>query len=235
MALNEPTRKLPPRWFLVAGAVLLLALIGAHAVDAQLVNICDRSGSGIDGRDTHRLLRVLGSIYTWLIIGAAYMMHDWAARNEPERFLSQRDGLGALARGVFVLASAALSGAGAELVKLLVRRGRPDALWLASGRTLDQGDPATSAYTFFWHDVKLSSFFQTSELGMASSHASTAFGGAFALSILHPRGAPFFLALATLCANTRLQVRDHYLSDVIGGALVGLIVVWALVRLSRGR
>ncbi|CAN5865136.1 hypothetical protein BH11PLA1_BH11PLA1_10150 [soil metagenome] len=247
-----------PGWFLWSGPLLLVLLIAAQFVDADLVNIFDRQASGIEGRDWHRFLRVMGSITVWALLAAVYICIDlrrsgrsvfalgqWdppsaeAARvpRESHRLMRRfRAGLASpFERGGFVLASAVLSGLGAELVKLLFRRGRPDTLWLASGRTLNPADPLTSAYHFFWPVHSFKEFFASSELGMASSHAATAFGGMLALSLLHRRTWPVFLTFAALAAWTRLQVRDHYLSDVIGGALVAWVVVAAILWITTRR
>lgn len=101
---------------------------------------------------------------------------------------------------------AALAGLAAEILKLIVGRQRP----LADGG----------------YDFKpfLSGFIDGSNLGMPSSHAAVAFGGAFALARMFPRAGPVALALAAGCALTRLLGADHFVSDVYVAAWLGYAV-----------
>jgi membrane-associated phospholipid phosphatase len=66
--------------------------------------------------------------------------------------------------------------------------------------------------------------FNTSALGMPSSHAMVAFAGAVVLTRLYPRVGPVAYAFAAGCALTRLLARAHFASDVVVGALAG----WAV-------
>ncbi|MDY0167857.1 MAG: phosphatase PAP2 family protein [Thermoguttaceae bacterium] len=59
-----------------------------------------------------------------------------------------------------------------------------------------------------------------------SAHTATAVGFAVALAWLYPRGRWVFATLAILVACQRMQSRSHYLSDVLVGAAIGLIVAW---------
>ncbi len=59
-----------------------------------------------------------------------------------------------------------------------------------------------------------------------SSHTATAVGLAVALAWLYPRGRWIFATLAILAACQRMQSRSHYLSDVLVGAAIGLVVAW---------
>jgi len=60
-----------------------------------------------------------------------------------------------------------------------------------------------------------------------SAHTATAFGFAVALAWLYPQGRRMFGILAVLVACQRLQSGSHYLSDVLVGATVGLVVARA--------
>ncbi len=73
-----------------------------------------------------------------------------------------------------------------------------------------------------------------------SAHTATAVGLAVALAWLYPRGRWTFGALAVLVACQRMQSASHYLSDVLVGAAVGLIVArgcvesgWLAARFDR--
>ena len=194
---------------LVAGAALLG---GAHALDAVVYERAfDESVRPGDPGDWYRLLRVAGYLPTWLLVGAALYLVDRARGPRA----------GAWRRGVAVVASAALAGGLAELVKLLVRRLRP---------SITEG-----AYAFrpFAEDT-----LSTSGVGMASSHAAVAFGAALALSRLHPPAAPVFLLVAAGCAWTRLLDRAHFLSDLAGAVCVAygaVAIVWWIGRAIDAR
>lgn len=116
----------------------------------------------------------------------------------------------ALRRAVPLLVGAAGAGLAAEVLKLLVRRERP-------------GPLGEVVFRPFSEDL-----FNSAPLGMPSSHAAVAFGAAFILWRLHPRIAPVVLLMALGCGMSRVVERSHFLSDVIGAAIVAEVVVLAV-------
>lgn len=68
-----------------------------------------------------------------------------------------------------------------------------------------------------------------------SSHAANAFALAWVLSSRWRRGWPAFFGLATLVAFSRMYLNRHYLSDVVAGALLGVVVAWAARRWLASR
>lgn len=149
-----------------------------------------------------RALKALGTVWPWLIVAALLMAVD-AARMK---------GLALARRGVFLLLSAALSGALADALKIVFRRERPE-------------------YHDGFHVFR--SFTEKPLYGggldLPSSHAATAFGAAWALCALYPRLAWLWFALAAGCAATRMLEGAHTLSAVaLGGA-----IAWAVARTVR--
>jgi membrane-associated phospholipid phosphatase len=58
-----------------------------------------------------------------------------------------------------------------------------------------------------------------------SGHTATAFGLAFGLGWLYPRGRWLFLAFATLAAFQRIESSAHFVSDTLAGAAIACIIV----------
>lgn len=61
-----------------------------------------------------------------------------------------------------------------------------------------------------------------------SGHANTAFALAFAVSALWPKARPWMLVYAVAIALSRLVLLAHHSSDVVAGALVGVIGAMAV-------
>ena len=71
-----------------------------------------------------------------------------------------------------------------------------------------------------------------------SGHTTIAFAAATVLSYYRPRWAPAFFLLAVAIGFSRVYVGVHYPLDVLGGAILGLLVggiVIALLRLEAAR
>jgi undecaprenyl-diphosphatase len=68
-----------------------------------------------------------------------------------------------------------------------------------------------------------------------SGHASTSFACAAMLTWLTPLPAAPLFAVATFVACSRIYVGAHYPLDILGGAVLGLVVATALRLLAAGR
>ena len=68
---------------------------------------------------------------------------------------------------------------------------------------------------------------------MPSGHSASSFVAAFILSYYFPKYRIFFYSLAVLIAFSRIYVGVHYPSDVIVGALIGLLIGFVTVNLTK--
>ena len=114
-------------------------------------------------------------------------------------------------RGLMLALVPTLSGLVAEVMKILLRRERPK---------LHDG-------AYFFRPFS-DQFWSTRDIGLPSSHALVAFGGAWLLCRFWPRAWPIWLGLAAGCALTRVQSQAHFISDVtVGAAAAYAVVAWA--------
>ena len=151
--------------------------------------------------DWGRLLRCVGYLPTWCIIAIGCWTHD-----HPREGWRWRGGL--------LLGAPLLGGALAELLKLCLRRLRPD--------------PEHFGYVFrAWSDHP----FSTGGLGLPSSHTMVAFAGASALSAVFPNARWLWFALAAACAVTRVMATAHFLSDIVVAAILGVLLT-AVLRVT---
>jgi membrane-associated phospholipid phosphatase len=151
-------------------------------------------------QDWARLLRVMGFLPTWLIAALALYLHTRAV-----------DRVRARVRAWYLALAPTAAGLGAEVLKLLLRRERPD---------LHNG-----LYGFrAWSDQPFSS----AGLAWPSSHTMVAFGAACALTRLFPRAKWIWFSLAAGCGATRVLSRAHFLSDATLGAVMGWVVAWGI-------
>jgi membrane-associated phospholipid phosphatase len=177
------------RWIVLLTAAVTAVAV-AHALDPlafrylRFENVYDE--------DWGRMLRVMGFVPLWLTAAAALALHQ---RTPLRRLPRAPAGLLALA--------ATLSGAAAELLKLVFRRLRPGDLGEYLFRPLAERP------------------FYSGGLGLPSSHALVAFGAAALLSRLYPRSWIVWWALAWGCALTRVAAGAHFLSDVVVAAMFG--------------
>jgi membrane-associated phospholipid phosphatase len=115
-------------------------------------------------------------------------------------------------RALFVFASVAAAGLTADLFKVVLARRRPR-LYLFEG--LHGFD--------FWR-------LDASHLSFPSGHTATLFAAAASIALLAPRWRVPAFAVAALIGFGRIATLDHYPSDVIAGAWVGVLGAWACWR-----
>lgn len=189
-----------PAWRALGWTVVLTVL--AILVDTRVYHAVH--DPKVYERDWGRMFRIMGFLGTWLAIAIAVALQEGAT--EARRALAKR-------RAGLLFWSAALGGLLAEVLKLLIRRERPQ---------VHDGEYGFRAFA----DQPWS----TSGLAMPSSHALVAFGGAAMLARLYPRARWVGYVLAAGCGITRVMARGHFLSDVVMAAGLGWVVAFALTR-----
>lgn len=206
--MSPPPDPIPPARGLTSPAVrFALAMAGCALVLAVLPSLDQWAWrhvrmDGVYNRDWGRLLRVAGFVPTWLI--AALVLGLVRADRLPAEGWRR-----AFRSSWFLVAAIALAGILGELVKLVVRRGRPGA--------------ADGAYTW----VPWTGDWSTGALGLPSTHAIVAFAAAFALARIAPRTAPVWIAIAAGCGLTRLLDGKHFFSDILAAG----VLAWGTVAL----
>ncbi|MHB8839773.1 MAG: phosphatase PAP2 family protein [Gemmatimonadaceae bacterium] len=150
--------------------------------------------------DWARLLRLMGWAPTWGIAALVLWLNE--RKDDVQR---------AAARAWYLVTAMLAGGLLAEIMKLLLRRERPNVL---------AGD-----YSFRpWSEHP----FSTSGLAWPSSHTMVAFAAATAMARLFPRTKWVWYTLAAGCGLTRLLAHAHFFSDVTLGALMGWSVGWGV-------
>lgn len=70
---------------------------------------------------------------------------------------------------------------------------------------------------------------------MPSGHTQVLFTLATVLTLLWPRGAGLFYAIAAVLSLTRVMTHQHFLSDVLAGAVVGVVGAWLVLSRTLKR
>ena len=197
--------RLVARFSLVSIILILLAT----CLDGQVLHKFYMRGDLSDG---NRMFRVMGYLPLWMLIALVFAMVDSAKM--PAWTLKGM--VGGWYRTILIVLASSVTGAVAEGLKLLIRRERPN---------LD-----VSHYTYrAWSE----GMFASGPMGMPSSHAAVAFGGALMLCKLFPRATVVWWILAIGCAVTRIGSQKHFLSDTLVSALIGMVVVRCLWNWHR--
>ncbi|NLA40717.1 MAG: phosphatase PAP2 family protein [Smithella sp.] len=183
------------RWTALALIISGAALAGVAyvCIDIPLVHFC--RGLGRPVLDATEWITMAGeSHWYFMILASALLIFRLIAKNRKWTI-----------RMFFLLACISASG----LINLLLK-------WIAGrNRPVNLFDHGLFGFDFFEAGYALNSF--------PSGHTVTVFSLAAALTILFPRfGAWTFLPAAVIAAS-RVMLTSHYLSDVIAGAVVGMV------------
>ncbi len=66
-----------------------------------------------------------------------------------------------------------------------------------------------------------------------SGHTTTSFALAYVFTAFYPRLGPVFFITASLIGTGRIVGESHFPSDVMGGALLGMVTGWAMLRFCK--
>jgi membrane-associated phospholipid phosphatase len=124
-------------------------------------------------------------------------------------------------------ATAYLAGVSANCLKILLIRRRPNQFAVVPDSPLESFEGFLAPWSLPFGEA-----FDYATQSFPSAHTATAFGLALGLGRLYPRGGRLFLFFAVLAGVQRMVVQAHFLSDVVVGGGVGLVVAASLQRPS---
>lgn len=175
-------------------------------------------------QDWARFFRELGWYPTWMVASLAmWLTTRGAGAHTTAPAATPPAGDGSVVRpspraAAYLLVAPAVSGLVCEIIKLLIRRRRPE---------FAAGDYAFRA----WSDHP----FSTAGLASPSSHTMVVFAAATALARIFPGARWVWYGLAAGTAATRVIAHAHFVSDVALGALLGWSVGWGVLIAMRPR
>ena len=114
-------------------------------------------------------------------------------------------------KSFFMFAAVAVSGILADIIKVIAGRYRPSELF----------ERGLYGFDFFHIERALTSF--------PSGHTTTAFALAVAIAYLWPRYSALGWIFAISVGISRIAITAHYPSDVLGGALTGVLSVYLIM------
>ena len=185
-----------PMWI----GVWVLGLVVISLLDWPLVRFAVEYKPRFRHSDLYYVLHFLGAFPAWLFLGLAFWLMDCGGKLCFKKH--------ALERAQAILLSPIFAGLAVAVLKLVMRRERPDL--------------KVGAYVFrpFTENT-----FAGEGLGLPSSHTAVVFAGMLTLARLCPsiRYLCYLLALGT--AAQRVISSAHYPSDVYIGATIGALSV----------
>ncbi|GLR96367.1 MULTISPECIES: phosphatase PAP2 family protein [Bradyrhizobium] len=198
----EAARKLARHslWLSAVGAALVIVLmVGLDQTEIELM-----PPRGTPSLWPIRILTDFGKDeYLLIVLGAALVAVAFVAAGLHGTRRSVLLGFGTRLQYIFL--SVAVSALVAEILKYLIGRGRPFVGGKANPFNFVPFE-GTGAYA-----------------SLPSGHAVAAFALAFAVSALWPRLRVFMFTYAIVILLTRLVLLAHHPSDVVAGALVGMV------------
>jgi lipid A 4'-phosphatase len=191
------------RRVLWVGGFALVEAISMIWIDQPLAALFHRD---IGLKPLGEMIQRFGIGYPYLVLsGLAFAAMYWGGRWH--RLRPWDPALRAAAAfPAFFFAAIAASGLTVDLLKIVVGRTRPKLLF------------ADGIYDFGWFGLR------ADDWSWPSGHAATAAAVVTALWCLWPRPLYLYVAAAALVAFSRVVTGAHYLSDVIAGAAIAVVV-----------
>ena len=190
-----------------AAAVTLVVLPAVLWIDRPLALFLHRH---TEWRPAAEAIQRLGFGTPYLVaFGIAFVALRWGGLLPRLRPWADRMRQAALVPA-FLLVSVAASGIAVDLLKIVFGRTRPKLLF------------ADGTYDFSWLGLAADYW------SFPSGHAAAVAALATALWCLWPRHVLFYIALASLVAASRVVTGAHYLSDVVIGGFVAILVTRAV-------
>ena len=201
-----PSSPLSLRFHFKAAGLFLLVTIGVFSLASYFDKAAFLGLEKVDvaSSDWNRMFRVFGFLPFWLLAALALAFCDCALVRVQGWAL-------AMSRAALLAMSVFFSGAMAEILKLVIRRERP---------RINGGD---WGYRSFFDGP-----WDSTGLGMPSSHAVVGFAAAWMLCRIFPRASLVWIAMAVGCAVTRVLNHSHFISDTVISAAVAFAIVRAL-------
>ncbi len=184
-----------------------LLLFGAASMiwfDRAVADFFHKDGGSL--QPIFGVVQEFGLGWPWLVMsGLAFAFLRWGGEWQRLRSYAAAMRANAFAPG-FIFVAVGAAGLVADLLKIIVGRTRPKLMF------------ADGTYDFTWFGLRADHW------SFPSGHAATAAALATALWCLWPRPLWFYVAGAGLVAVSRVVTGQHYLSDVVAGAAIGVIV-----------
>jgi len=191
-----------------AASFVLTEIVAIVWVDRPVADFFHADGGAL--QPFFETVQRFGLGYPYLVLSAlAFVVLRWGG--ELERLRPRAAAMRALAYiPGFIFVAVAVSGLLADVLKVVVGRARPKLLF------------AAGTYDFTWFG------FHADHWSFPSGHATTAAALMTALWCLWPRPLWLYVAAAALVAASRVITGQHFLSDVIAGAAIGVVATRVL-------
>ena len=196
------------RRILCVEAFLLTEVVAIIWIDRPIADFFHEHGAAL--QPFFDTVQRFGLGYPWLILAAlAFVLLRWGG--ELKRFRPRAAAMRANAFiPGFIFVAVFSAGLAVDVLKILVGRTRPKLLF------------ADGTYDVTWFGLRADHW------SFPSGHAATAAALMTALWCLWPRPLWLYVAGAALVAASRVITGQHFLSDVIAGAAIGIIVTRAI-------
>ncbi len=121
-----------------------------------------------------------------------------------------------------------ICGVVSNVAKMMIPRYRP--------HSLDQSEIEIASSWQTWGVPWTGSWFEEQFRSFPSGHSATAVALAIGLTQVYPRGKWIFATLAAAACFQRLESSAHFLSDIMGGAVISLVIsLWYWSSANRSK